>query len=856
MSTLVYSPGIEVVIESHDGTIIDVTEDIVSGQIMRVENSVSSGNIVIANARRKYDGLFWPNDRIVVRMRRIRMVPVLSGYLTKVPMFSVYPRNVSLTFSCSLKRLQNTLFDSGSFGYYRWHQSVINQGFDENDSGLGRLLGEFLTEVAGWDEGKVAVTDVPEEWFLGMQSIYDELSPFFEPLGAPGQGTLGVPGARSDAIGAQHPDNGPGYGTLPSTTVKASIITPAEERRWKSGAGATGGYSPVIAAADARRGIPSARIVGRFPFFVPSMLERPPTSNLTLEQHRTARDWHRTRKIILYNSRAGTAYCVGVGIWGPLEGSESDIMVSRQVSDHLRLKQGSEYVQMRWADDSVPFGPVEVQGNQAKAWLEDISVGDDGTNSAGGTLDPGGVGTIGIGGKQLRWTTEDIGPAGRSAGTSLPHVVAAWDFIRQQWPGVIITSSRRSTSDDHGLGAAIDIAFSEGGSWDTAESRSRTASVAYWFANNPGVFGTRQLIYWYHGNTSGSGWSRWPGLQSSNTSISHRDHLHIGFEREARFAPQAAPPWANGANIEDPFWNEATAGRGFSPEGTNFQLGDFGSGAPGQFIRSGWNWNVDPRSATLFGPRRLLNDQPVLSHVESISKAAMRSFSSAPNGDFVAWFPDYFGQYGNLGAMNVELIEVSDFTVDWADDQLKTHHFVTGQVEIRSIDPTSPPGRALNENLTHGIATVEFPQLLEFLTKTGDHPLWGNPEAILERFGARVSSSTVGSLSTREAEFYRAVYAFMENWTSQYTQSITLTFMPELYPGMLLRLPEWGVQFYVRGVTHTWDYANQGFTTSVRITAPSVIGEEGRGRWQALTGKDIPLPLGGPEANDPGRQVE
>jgi hypothetical protein len=62
----------------------------------------------------------------------------------------------------------------------------------------------------------------------------------------------------------------------------------------------------------------------------------------------------------------------------------------------------------------------------------------------------------------------------------------------------------------------------------------------------------------------------------------------------------------------------------------------------------------------------------------------------------------------------------------------------------------------------------------------------------------------------------------------QFMANVPVTFMPELYPGMLLKIPEFGVQFYVSEVTHSWDLAGgAGFNTSVSVMAPSALDGSG-----------------------------
>jgi hypothetical protein len=83
----------------------------------------------------------------------------------------------------------------------------------------------------------------------------------------------------------------------------------------------------------------------------------------------------------------------------------------------------------------------------------------------------------------------------------------------------------------------------------------------------------------------------------------------------------------------------------------------------------------------------------------------------------------------------------------------------------------------------------------------------------------------MGTILGHLAEFWYALYLFQYNWASQFSASVSLTFMPELYPGMLLQLPSIGFQAYIQQVQHECNLeSGGGFTTTVTIIAPSTIG--------------------------------
>lgn len=276
-----------------------------------------------------------------------------------------------------------------------------------------------------------------------------------------------------------------------------------------------------------------------------------------------------------------------------------------------------------------------------------------------------------------------------------------------------------------------------------------------------------------------------------------------------------------------------------------------GGGAPGAdsglLLNYIYTIQEDVEANQLTGVRALLNDSYLLQYLQPVVNAAMRSFCSAPNGDFIAWFPDYFGMFGApdkggkntpfSGVMEIEDIEIQDFSMVWDDTNLVTHMFTAGSESPVQVGAPGTGGAVDVNSIvnTYGVATVDFPQLLYALFNIDPdkdkNSVFKDTKTIENRFGARPYFVPMGEilLANRDALFWYACRLFMENWTNQFSTNLKITFMPELYPGMIVRLKSYQVQFYVRQVTHTWDYSDNGggFTTQVVVTAPAATDGSG-----------------------------
>lgn len=250
----------------------------------------------------------------------------------------------------------------------------------------------------------------------------------------------------------------------------------------------------------------------------------------------------------------------------------------------------------------------------------------------------------------------------------------------------------------------------------------------------------------------------------------------------------------------------------------------------------------------LQGHKSLMNDKPLMPFIQQLVEASLRSFQSMPNGDFFAFYPDYFGElYHHPPYWEIDDIEILDGGVDLTDDNLVTHMYVVG-------DTAAPfSGDALSNKMfttgvvdifsAFGIDVVDVRTPDETMTKAEKKGLAKSGEAgsnnllgvrnllerdqavqFLQRYGPRPVVEDMPLVKNHVYEMFLAYQKFMLGWSRQFVTPFTFTFMPELYPGGKVGFPRHSLQMYIEEVTHSFDYSG-GFTTTATLSAPSVYAK-------------------------------
>lgn len=251
-------------------------------------------------------------------------------------------------------------------------------------------------------------------------------------------------------------------------------------------------------------------------------------------------------------------------------------------------------------------------------------------------------------------------------------------------------------------------------------------------------------------------------------------------------------------------------------------------------------------SITLQGARALENDVKLLEIVGQVAQASLRTFASHPNGDFMAWFPDYFNTSGRTPYMIINENEIVDCTIELSDKNLATHVFVNGDIYGLNALGTGSVDSLITKLTTgrYGVVNIEQAYLLDtFLTskttrdklaeqfdpKNDEKPKRKRvPELIgqdgvqgfLKRYGARPYSVNNPILRHPYMNFFIAYQWFQRKWAEQFESNVSFTFMPELFPGTIIKMRGLNVNFYVSEVTHNFDFSS-GFTTTATVMAPS-----------------------------------
>ena len=808
--TLIYSPGISILISTRNGDIVDISDDVVSGNLTLRENASHTLSVRIANPRRKYDGVFTPNDRIVVSMKRFNWMQVFSGYVSSAPFFSVQAKSVDLSAECTLKVLKHWPWDRGSTRGYRL--IVDGEGVDTEaqDGGLGERVSRILQEVANIPSSKIHVGRIPDQWVNKFQSVYDRINEEYqrdiEPIigtnplileGAPEGSPIPIDGSTQyDQLDARTLE-GVQYSYKDIDIVLQTIRQLESGNNYKAvnkgdgqGDWATGAYQYIDSTWNNYGGYSRAYLAP------PSVQDA------------------KARESVQYILNRYDSNVINVPYWWYYPKSLSnpnllDTIPYANEGNNLTIRQYGH----KWVRQYIAIY-VSTRGSAPPTF---------GTTPSGNPTVVGGVSLYPI-------------PPGTDR---LTNTTAAWGGYEN---GKIPKESLEYSSQT-GYGHPLAVQ-----SWKelcVAAKNDGLDMSGYMYRD---IAGQEELVDGAGVSVPGTSVHGW-GLAIDVTSLAKTGDFHstayTWLDQNAYRFGWGNPGWAKEGGSKPEAWHwEFLAWQsyvdGSTPSTTAGGL-DLNLSGIGPITRdpataalfstlSYWFGDndtlYDAESDVLSGYKAPMNDEPLLDTVAKLWRTSGRHYCTSPSGDYMAWFPDFWDEYGVLGRMSIKTIELQDFSVQWNDGPMITHQYVEGATVQNA---GSAPGgiiQSISGMQSRGVITVDMPGVLEAILNIPDDNRYSwvkDPELLLKRFGGRISRVRNNIIFGPQQEFWYAVNLFAQAWASQFSPSVPLTFMPELYPGMIMEIEEYGIKFYVSSVTHSWNLSNGGFSTQAQVMAPSAI---------------------------------
>ena len=810
--------------------------------MVRRSDGVSTFSFGLQNPRRKYDGILAPNDRIIVMMKRISWVRVYTGYLNAVPLVTAWPQAVQITSSCSLKRLQYWFWDPGLAASQNMVATAMAKDPHPDDGGVTNAVLAILQNVVGWPASKVHIAGIPQQWVAWAYKIAKSVQAetaqadalaqqFYATLGAGGTvgGTTGggvtVPsGALKPGVyGGQTLDAKQcGYAVLiynvcmqmGGTTRDAAvgIMTAYQESRLQNlnyGTGTSLGLFQQIANSGWGTAAQRLNPTHAAHAFFKALLAIGNRDSMTMDQEAQAVQ--------------RSAYPGAYAAWQQMAIQVTNIMANGLGASSLA--------------NSPQFGQLAGTGKAGKGsgpQLLDTALTLVSSHQVpyqeGGDSPPNvAVPTLLDCSSFVQWVMfHTLGNLAACPRTSQEQ--SAWC----QGSGKIVTAQEGLNIPGalmfHGpVGAAVHVEVSCGTGQNTVGSHM------------PGTFAgvvSGGPSYWsYAGLPPSIDYSGFTGAAPAYKTVPSPGSLpspspgSYGGSSGFQVNPSSLSPWYNPNDPFDKLFGSTPWFPAFDAEAASI-------------------------AGMLTGPRALLNDQPLLPYLKNLFASTMRSYCSAPNGDLIAWFPDFYGIWGTAAIMRVEPIELQDFTIYWDDTNLVTHQYTISppaqQIDLGSGQVSGvalPGGQTVPDNVlfaltTSGIATVDIPGIMYALF--GLEPSKAQAQKfisyIYQRFGARPDLQQLPGVVGPQGEFFSALFLFMRSWAYQYTADVPLTFMPELWPGMIIQIPSFGFQAYVTTVTHDFKMGPGGyFNTTVNIAAPARLPGSGNNSGGQLIG----LPVAG-----------
>ncbi len=875
--TLVYSPDVQILI-AHNNVQYDVSSDIVAWSVRRVENGVSSAVFRLSNKVHngdlRYNQRFERMDRVTIKLKRIGWVQVFSGYLDSVPHVQLYPGTVNFRASCTLKRLLHTWWDPG----LPRSQEIFNQagmlaqeqaqGETLLDQGLGSLLRRLLVEVGGWQPQHIHVQRFPVGFYYWMEAQVRAMTPgvnaavqnFKELLLGEGDTSGGVGKSAGRQVGVtmggyaisaperlleviravdemgMGPDTTDIAAAQGISTAAAGGTDTRDQQAWKAQSELGRNWGEAAKKNDAAVHcymciMAESNFVMYANAAVPASLTYPHEGMSTdgtsvgLYQQQDFAEWGTVAQRM--NVKASTQMFLQTlqrYDWRNMARAAAIQAVQRS-----RFGDGSNYA---------VFETAAVEAVRAARAGTGTAMGTTGQSDLTSMIGP----TLGLGGTTL--------------GAIPPIPITAGPLNTGNLPSVPTSNGTPTTT---AAAAMVGMPlFDSGGALSCALAQVGKPYV--WGARGPASFDCSGLMQFAYrsigleiGYTTYEQANQLQRIPASNLKPGdmiqpNPDHvvMYVGPGMIVH-APQPGDLVRAGPIYFD--LTTATCLRvpgvefgGVVPTTFDIQKAMSNSNATAGTVTTGLNGTAqtgssEPIARNLFtyqffpgqfnseistsfrGEKAFINDEPLIQTVVSMAQAGLRNFQSAPNGDFCAYYPDYFGIDGKDAVWNLEDIEMKNVQIDLNDDSLATHVYVSG-----SMTPQAGNDGIVGWLNSMGVATVEQPGLFNRMDAVAPHvadePRYVGGAQLMRKFGVRPLVQSMSSVMHGPMEFLLAVQLFMRKWAEQYSTQIETTFMPEVFPGMRVNLVDHNLQVYVTEVTHSGDFES-GFTTTMTIMAPS-----------------------------------
>lgn len=779
--TLIYSPQVRIVIAS-GGKEIDVSKDIIRGRVARVVDAVSQAEFYLNNKNGKYTGVLRRMDKVVIWMKRVTWVQVFTGYLDIVPAYDLFPTEAYIRASCTMKRLKYTYWDSGLPASLRLldpHINVNEEGIEiiQNapDAATGIIIQDLLTKVGGWPANQVLIQQIPVAFMDFMKKniqLVDQQEVF-------------------NRIVAYIQSGGLAEGAIyPWTSTQGNFPAPD---------GANGAYTQkqvisLIKGALADRTMVSSNKIALAAAYVMKVSG----GNPNFHKEEGGRDMY--------------------GLFGlDHKGVTGKVLTLDQ------LKEPLANIKQAWIASS--------QGTNWSYWSNTLGLGNPPSNLASVQQDEPTV---------AAWTPD--------RNLTTPATTLGSDPLQALFETFYQSSSNESIQPVLTFAAAqegkpYNLGSAGPDRWDCSglmmmaykqinltlpHKAQEQARITYNYRvpKGNGVFWTiddlepGDLIFFPGGlSTRGIGGGGVPpighvGMYVGNdrmieagnpvqfSNATRRLNGTVGFSSTANFVSRPIDMLYS-LNDNTGVWQNTNENGGVSQE---YRLFNF------LFNASSIDSTLSNLLREDFNPA---NDESLLSSVSQVCSGSMRSFMSGPNGDFIAFFPDYFGINNTQAVWDIEDVEIINLKLQANDDELVTHVYTIGDTNmVNGVDPSDWLTSAGQVSI---MMKAIMDQVLAMQPSTG---FLADPISFIQRYGLRPMQQQLKIIRSHYYEFFSSLYTFMQQWSKQYSTQVQVCFMPELYPGMRMNLVNHDIAVYVESVIHVFDY-QEGFQTYPTISCPS-----------------------------------